>query len=242
MLTVPMRGRRGIQNVQWPLLAPHEMLAQIVDHGQMEKMLIGGLDLRKFWECFFLDEVFNPLRNIMAETENGQPNLPVRLHGDEGRYYNLKSILIFSVGGVAHSNDPYETRGLITVLPSTRYVYAKRVVPGCVLSNGRRIKARTIKVNLTLKAVADFLAWSFGVAATGLWPAAPFVGVLTLRSTFFMYAISASLVRIACDLPDGLRLHTCNEMQMCDMSLCTNEAQIKNVFMRVGIKHDVLIV
>ena len=45
--------------------------------------------------------------------------------------------MIVSIGGIAHSADPYKCRGLLTCMPSTKYAYGyRRVATGTETKTG----------------------------------------------------------------------------------------------------------
>ena len=173
---IPMKTRAGlVKEVLWPCLPPHEMFAEIVSRGLLEKVLTGGIDLPAFWDRLCKDPTYELLGILMDAKKGSVPHIPVRLHGDEGRFYNQRSIMVLSVGGRAHDIDVYKTRALITVVPSTRYVIQKKVVSAFNRRDGTRGKKRKGKVNVTLKALCDFITWSLEVMSTGVWPEEPFV-------------------------------------------------------------------
>ena len=177
-IKIPMKTRAGlVKEVLWPCLPPREMFEQIVSRGLLEKVLTGGIDLPAFWDRLCQDPTYALIGVLIdhAKEKSSAPHIPARLHGDEGRYYNQRSIMVLSVASVAHDLDVYKTRALITVVPSTRYVVQKKVVEAFNRRNGVRVKKRKGKVNLTLKALCDFITWSFDVMSTGLWPEEPFV-------------------------------------------------------------------
>lgn len=124
--------------------------------------------MTEFWQRFMKEPGFEKLRALLVGLDL-ETVIPLRFHGDEGTWTHLKSIMIFSVGGMAHSNDPYLTRLLLTVLPGTKYVYEKRKITA---NNGKK---RWFKYNCTFAAVAEFLEWSFQIAASGKWPDQPYV-------------------------------------------------------------------
>ena len=173
---IPLKTRAGVvKEVLWPCLAPHEMFAEIVSRGLLEKVLTGGVDLPAFWDRLCQDATYELLGVLIDHAKEGSsmPHVPVRLHGDEGRFHNQRSIMVFSVAGLAHDVDVYKTRTLVTVVPSTRYVTQKKQVDAVTRRNGARIKRRKGKVNLTLKALCDFITWSLEVMSTGVWPDKP---------------------------------------------------------------------
>ena len=168
MVLLPLRNRRGVTHMmRWPILAPHEVIAHMFDVGCWRNMLIGDYDLDHFWTELLKEPWFEQLAAIINSRCDAL-RLPLRLHGDEGRFYNLKSVLILSLGGICHRQDPYTTRALLTVLPSTRYSYGYRLVP--VKGN----KRRKLKINKTFMAISEFLAWSLEICAKGTWPMEPF--------------------------------------------------------------------
>lgn len=117
------------------------------------------------------------MQNIGCPTDVLQQllTMPLRLHGDEGRYYNLRSVMIFSLGGVRHTNDVYQSRLLLTVLPSTRYSYSKKNVHTGKLGKRKRMLSRKMKFNQTFREISEFLAWSLDVLRSGLFPDQPYV-------------------------------------------------------------------
>jgi len=164
-----VKWRRGaIKWMLWPVIAPHEIIHYVIENGKMREMLLGDVSLMEFWQLFMKEPGFEKLSSLLAG-QVLETVIPLRFHGDEGKWYNLKNIMIFSVGGIAHSNDPYLTRLLLTVLPGTKYVYEKRKI---TTANGKK---RWFKYNCTFAAIAEFLAWSFEVAASGKWPDQPYV-------------------------------------------------------------------
>ena len=116
----------------------------------------------------------------------------MKLHGDEGRFYNLRSIMVFSMSGIAHDIDVYKTRVLVTVVPSTRYVLRKKNVLAFKRRDGTDIKKRKGNMNLTLQAICDFMTWSLEVMSTGLWPETAFVqsSVVVLRCICYFLKLS----------------------------------------------------
>ena len=54
-----------------------------------------------------------------------------------GRFYHQKTVMIVSIGGIAHNADPYKCRGLLTCMPSTKYAYGyRRVATGTKTKTG----------------------------------------------------------------------------------------------------------
>lgn len=173
MISVPMRLRsKMVVNMSWPMIAPHEMIHYLHQHGMTKEMLLGNMDMDSFWGQFMKEPGLD-----FSEFANCVDGLiPIRFHGDEGTWSRGKSIMVWSIGGVSHHHDVYQTRFLLTVLPSTKYAYQDRVVDPFVRRCGKKSKRRKMKVNMTFDAASKFLAWSLQVAASGVFPDEPFAG------------------------------------------------------------------
>jgi hypothetical protein len=185
MILIPMRNRRGtVRTLRWPVIAPHEFIAHVVESGCWKGMLVGDYDIDLFWNALLQEPWFEQLK-LLLDAVSDKLRLPLRFHGDEGRFYNLRCILILSLGGILHHQDPYRSRVLLTVVPSTQYSYGHRMVPiertlkAKDNANGvRKPKLRKLKINNTLLAISEFLAWSLEWCAKGLWPDEPYAVTL----------------------------------------------------------------
>jgi len=83
--------------------------------------------------------------------------------------------MIFSLGGLSHAQDPYVSRLLLTVLPSTRYAYVAKKVSTGRMGKRKRFKMRQMKCNATFRAISEFLGWSLDHLRKGCWPDKPYV-------------------------------------------------------------------
>ena len=84
MIKLPIRTRKGkFMYVDWPVIAPHELVASLVSHDCWKQMLVGDADLNNFWAQLFQEDAYSNLANMMAGLES-ELLLPMRLHGDEG--------------------------------------------------------------------------------------------------------------------------------------------------------------
>ena len=173
---LPLKSSGGKKfSAAWPVIAPHEIVDHIMKRG-LDAMLLGSSDIAVFWKNFLAEPGFETLAHLMATSQQLDPDsidIPLRLHGDEGKFHNNKTVSILSLGALAHSDDPYLTRLLLAVVPSTRYCYLYRRVA----AEGKR-KTRMLKVNATMKKLSEFFTWSFKACAEGKWPDQPFVWCL----------------------------------------------------------------
>ena len=176
-IRLPLKSNGGKRmSAFWPVIAPHEIVDHIMKRG-LGSMLLGKSDVDEFWKNFLAEPGFETLADLVAKAQQLNPDIldiPFRLHGDEGKFHNNKTVTIMSLGSLSHSDDPYMTRLLLAVVPSTRYSYTYRKVS----TEGTKQKWRWLKVNETMKKLSEFLTWSFKACSTGKWPDQPFAWCL----------------------------------------------------------------
>ena len=171
---IPVRTRKGIVKMMlWPILAPHELVFNLASRGVLNDFMLGSISQQEFWEKFKLEPGFQKMCEYFGP-DIGEV-LALRLHGDEGILHNMKGVMVFSIGGLKHSQDVYKSRLLLTVIPGTKYTYGKRKL--AAYKRGRNkvtVKARQLKFNRTLEAVSQFLFESFACLAEGRFGTTPF--------------------------------------------------------------------
>lgn len=140
----------------WPILPPHELMSLMVDHRESE--LRGGLDMQEFWDQFLRDPWYDNNWKQAARARKLSEVIPLRLHGDEGRFSGKnRGVLVLQLSTFAHSAHAYDSRYLLSVIPSARY-----------------FKEKTY--NRTLDGLMKFIVWSVGCLEQGIWPQEPYEG------------------------------------------------------------------
>ncbi len=124
--------------VPWPILPPHRVLAMMFKTGLMSKLMLGGIDLRRYWEVFALEHPNHP--GVLLARSGVLP-IPVRLHGDEGQIQRKEQLMLLSFCGFFHG-AVLDSRFVSAVFPSRHYVYDSE------------------KVCQSLVSIHGFLVWS----------------------------------------------------------------------------------
>ncbi len=138
--------------VPWPILPPHRVLSMMFKTGLMSKLMLGGIDLRRYWEVFALEHPDHP--GVLLARSGVLP-IPVRLHGDEGQIQRKEKLMLFSFCGFFHG-AVLDSRFVSAVFPSRHYVYDSQ------------------KVCQSLVSLHRFLVWSLNWCAKGMWPTEPY--------------------------------------------------------------------
>ena len=178
---IPIRTKSGkvIANKLWPVVAPHEFLFYLHKRGDLNKVMVGTVSLDEFWPKFLEEPGMHKLKEVFGQV---CPSVlyPVRIHGDKGKFYNGKNVLILSASGLCHHANPFLGRLVLTVFPGNRFHHRKRMLPAFHRGGGKKpIKKRWLKTNATLENVSKFLKWSLDVLQKGIFPSEPFVRLLS---------------------------------------------------------------
>ena len=148
LITVPVMHKDGVvRTAAWPVISPHKMCAMLENNSLAKRILLGDIDVTKFWKEFGAAPGMQRFAGLSAE------HLPVRIHGDEGKWLGKeRSIMVINWSGIAHAGNTFDDRFMFTVVPSL--VYFKQ--NGC---------------NMTLNALFDYLTWSMNLThESGLQP------------------------------------------------------------------------
>ena len=148
LVRLPVKGKHGQEvHVLWPMLAPHEMFAKLHELGYMNRVH-ADRNPAEFWDAARNEDWARAHPVYEQDLRN---YLPIRIHGDDGKYSKERSVCIWNWSGVFPHGDAQDTRFLITVVP-THIFWCEG------------------KVNKTLEAVTSFLTWSINVMFAGVWP------------------------------------------------------------------------
>lgn len=166
-IDVPMRVKKVTVIKKWPVISISEMLFCLHQKNMLKEFAFGDVNSSDWWQVLFKEPGFGA---IAAEFGGCDPDklVPLRLHGDEGRYHVGKAIMVFAWSGLRHSNNPLVSRVLSTVMPYSRYTYMKKKVQGMR-------KSRWMKVNLTFRAISKFFLWDLQNGQRGVFPDVPYV-------------------------------------------------------------------
>lgn len=165
MIMVPLQfaEEAAPRDVPFPVFAPHEVFATLHERNSLMKCLVGSegsadsegsAQLRYFW-MKMASEAWVERHPGLVGADYGF-TVPLFIHADETLAMKEAKVYFISVSGLA-GGDPVTSRFLLAAIPSDKQTFAG-------------------KVNVTLNRVFDFIAWSFSVLQTGLWPATGFRG------------------------------------------------------------------
>ena len=169
LIDVPVRIKKATVIRKWPVISISECLYALREKNMLAEFAFGDISSSVWWSTLFKEPGFEAIASEFAHCDPDSL-VPLRLHGDEGRFHVGKLIMVFSYSGFRHCNDVFKSRLLSTVCPASRYAYGKKKVQGMK-------KSRWMKINQTFRAISQFLLWDMQNGQRGIFPAKPYVWI-----------------------------------------------------------------